>query len=159
MQIVRVLMIDGEPGAGMRDGVLQDVECPRQAESEAVGEGEMVPDLLLNAGTPVAYTRAPVTARVLTKRDQSEKALEVDEPVAALEIEHVTRTAEGTSVEHSNDIFLLRSLDLHVMRWVEDMPPVSAIGRCSGGNVFAAARLHAPRRVVSSPSVGRAEWS
>jgi hypothetical protein len=27
------------------------------------------------------------------------------------------------------DIFLPRSLDLHVMRWLEDLPPVPAIGR------------------------------
>ena len=30
---------------------------------------------------------------------------------------------------HSTDIFLPRSLDLHVMRWLEDMPPVPAIER------------------------------
>jgi len=37
--------------------------------------------------------------------------------------------AEGTPVEHSNDVFLPRSLDLHVMRWLEDSPPVPAIDR------------------------------
>jgi hypothetical protein len=42
----------------------------------------------------------------------------------------VTCTAEGTPVEYSTDIFLPRSLDLHVMRWLEeDLPPVPAIGR------------------------------
>jgi hypothetical protein len=41
----------------------------------------------------------------------------------------VTCTAEGAPVEHSTDVFLPRSLDLHVMRWLEDMPPVPAIGR------------------------------
>jgi hypothetical protein len=44
----------------------------------------------------------------------------------------VTCTAEGAPVEHSNDIFLPRSLDLHVIRWLEDMPPVPAIGRATG---------------------------
>ena len=34
-------------------------------------------------------------------------------------------------MEHSVDIFLPRSLDLHVMRWLEDLPPVPAIGRGS----------------------------
>jgi hypothetical protein len=29
----------------------------------------------------------------------------------------------------STDIFLPRSIDLHVMRWLEDLPPVPAIGR------------------------------
>ena len=39
----------------------------------------MVLDLLLSAGIPVAYTRAHITARVLTKRDRIGKALEVDD--------------------------------------------------------------------------------
>ena len=38
---------------------------------------------------------------------------------------------------HSVDVFLPRSLDLHVMRWLEDLPPVPAIsarlGRCGRG--------------------------
>ena len=41
----------------------------------------------------------------------------------------MTCTAEGAPVERSTDIFLPRSLDLHVVRWLEDVPPVPAIGR------------------------------
>jgi GntR family transcriptional regulator len=132
IQITRVLLMDGEPGAWMRDVVHPDVELPSASRIRAhLEKGEMVLDILLNQGVPVAYTRAHITARVLTKRDRIGKALEVDEPVAALEIDHVTCTAEGTPVEHSNDIFLPRSLDLHVMRWLEDTPPVPAIGRAA----------------------------
>jgi DNA-binding GntR family transcriptional regulator len=127
-----VILMDGEPGAWMRDVVHPEVELPSGARIRSLLEkGEMVLDILLNQGVPVAYTRAHITARVLTKRDRIGKALEVDEPVAALEIEHTTCTGEGTPVEHSTDIFLPRSLDLHVMRWLEDMPPVPAIGRTS----------------------------
>jgi GntR family transcriptional regulator len=130
VQITRVILMDGEPGAWMRDIVHPDIELPSSGRIRAqLEKGEMVLDLLLTAGIPVAYTRAHITARVLTKRDRIGKALEVDEPVAALEIDHVTCTAEGAPVEHSNDIFLPRSLDLHVMRWLEDAPPVPAIGR------------------------------
>ena len=133
-QITRVLLMDGEPGAWMRDVVHPDVELPSPTKIRSVLErGEMVLDILLTQGVPVAYTRAHITARVLTRRDRMGKALEVDEPVAALEIDHTTCTAEGTPVEHSNDIFLPRSLDLHVMRWLEDMPPVPAIGRAGRG--------------------------
>jgi GntR family transcriptional regulator len=129
-QITRVLLMDGEPGAWMRDVVHPDVELPPAGRIRSqLEKGEMVLDILLRAGVPVAYTRAHITARVLTKRDRIGKALEVDEPVAGLEIDHVTCTAEGAPVEHSTDIFLPRSLDLHVMRWLEDMPPVPAIGR------------------------------
>jgi DNA-binding GntR family transcriptional regulator len=128
--VTRVLLMDGEPGAWMRDVVHPSVDLPPPPRIRtAIEKGDMVLDVLLNAEVPVAYTRAHITARVLTKRDKIGKALGVDETVAALEIEHVTCTAEGAPVEHSTDIFLPRSLDLHVMRWLEDMPPVPAIGR------------------------------
>ena len=126
----RVLILDGEAGAWMRDIVHPDVELPSAARLRKMLEsGDMVLDVLLKQAVPVAYTRLHITTRLLTKRDRVGKALAVNEPVAALEIDHVTCTAEGTPLEHSNDIFLPRSLDLHVMRWLEDMPTVPAIGR------------------------------
>ncbi|MEA2407716.1 MAG: hypothetical protein QOE69_1835 [Thermoleophilaceae bacterium] len=86
MQITRVLVMDGEPGACMRGVVHPDVELSSTSRIRAqLEKGEMVLDLLLNAGTPVAYTRAHITARVVTKRHRIGKALEVNEPVAALE--------------------------------------------------------------------------
>jgi DNA-binding GntR family transcriptional regulator len=128
--VTRVLLMDGAPGAWMRDVVHPDVELPAPSRlRQALERGQMVLDVLLKGGVPVAYTRAHITARVLTKRDRVGKALGVRDTVAALEIDHVTCTAEGTPVEYSIDIFLPRSLDLHVMRWLEDLPPVPAIGR------------------------------
>ena len=124
----RVLVLDGRPGAWMRDVVNPAVKLPPVARMRAALErGEMVLDLLLKAGVPVAYTRAHIQARVVTKRDPVGKALGVDETTAALEIDHVTCDAEGAPLEDSVDVFLPRSLDLHVMRWLEDMPPVPAI--------------------------------
>jgi GntR family transcriptional regulator len=127
-EVTRVLLMDGEPGAWMRDLVHPSVRLPSPARIRTMLEkGEMVLDVLLKQGVPVAYTRAHITARVLTRRDRIGKALDVEETVAALEIDHVTCTAEGNPVEDSTDIFLPRSLDLHVMRWLEDVPPVPAI--------------------------------
>jgi GntR family transcriptional regulator len=128
--VTRVLLMDGQPGAWMRDIVHPEVELPSRARMrQALEGGQMVLDLLLAQSVPVAYTRAHISARVLSPRDPVGSALGVGEPVAALDIDHVTCTAEGAPVEHSNDVFLPRSLDLHVMRWLEDMPPVPAIGR------------------------------
>jgi DNA-binding GntR family transcriptional regulator len=130
VSVTRVLLMDGEPGAWMRDVVHPDIELPPPSRlRQALERGQMVLDVLLKSGVPVAYTRAHITARVLTRRDRIGKALGVTDTVAALEIDHDTCTAEGAPVEHSTDIFLPRSLDLHVMRWLEDMPPVPAIGR------------------------------
>jgi DNA-binding GntR family transcriptional regulator len=80
---------------------------------------------------PVAYNRSHISPTVLSPDDPAGVALGVTETTAALEIEHVTCTAEGKPVEHSVDIFLPRSLDLHVVRWLEDVPPVPAIGRAT----------------------------
>ena len=126
--ITRTLLMDGQPGAWMRDVVHPDVEMPSTAKlRQALERGDMVLDVIRGQGVPVAYTRAHISARVLTRRDRVGRALEVGETVAALEIDHVTCTSEGTAVEQSVDVFLPRSLDLHVMRWLEDLPPVPAI--------------------------------
>jgi DNA-binding GntR family transcriptional regulator len=128
--VTRVLLMDGEPGSWMRDVVAPSVKLPPDARlRRALSRGEMLLDVLLHEGIAVAYTRAHIGARVLTKRDRVGRALRVSETLAALEMKHVTSTAEGTPLMHSTDIFLPRSLDLHVMRWLEDVPPVPAIER------------------------------
>jgi GntR family transcriptional regulator len=128
--VTRVLLMDGQPGAWMRDVVHPEIALPPATRMRrALESGEMVLDVILKQGVPVAYTRAHISARVLTKRDRVGRALGVTDTTAALEIDHVTCTAEGRPVESSMDIFLPRSIDLHVMRWLEDPPPVPAIGR------------------------------
>src|SRR5918992_3100598 len=109
--VTRVGLMDGAPGAWMRDVVHPDVDLPPPSRvRQALERGQMVLDVLLKAGVPVAYTRAHITARVLTKRDRIGKALGVKDTVAALEIDHVTCTAEGAPVEYSTDIFAAGSL-------------------------------------------------
>ena len=126
----RVLLMDGRPGAQMTDVVRPDIELPPPAKLRAALErGQMVLDVLLKQGVPVAYNSLRIGARVLTPEDPVGIALGVTETTGALQIEHETCTAEGSPVEHSSDIFLPRSLDLHVVRWLEDLPPVPAIVR------------------------------
>jgi DNA-binding GntR family transcriptional regulator len=130
VHVTRVLVLDGDAGAWMRDVVHPDVELPSTSRlSRMLEAGHMVLDVLMKQDVPVAYTRLDITARLLTKRDRIGRALGVDDNLAALEIDHVTCTAEGAPLEHSTDIFLPRSLELHVMRWLEDLPPVPAIAR------------------------------
>jgi len=130
--VTRTLLLDGQPGAWMRDVVHPEVAMPPAVElRQALERGEMVLDVIRKQGVPVAYTRAHISARLLTRRDRVGRALAVSDTVAALEIDHVTCTAEGAAVEHSVDVFLPRSLDLHVMRWLEELPPVPSISRNS----------------------------
>jgi DNA-binding GntR family transcriptional regulator len=126
--VTRVLTMDGEPGAHMHDVVRPDIELPAPAALRRTLErGKMVLDVLLGQGVPVAYNTLNIVARVLTGEEPVGKALGLTETTAALEIEHSTCTADDTPVEHSTDTFLPRSLDLHVVRWLEDVPPVPAI--------------------------------
>jgi DNA-binding GntR family transcriptional regulator len=130
--ITRVVLMDGQPGSWMRDVVHPDVQLPSPARlRRSLERGQMVLDVLLGQGVAVAYNRSHIMARVITGRDQVGKALGVTETTAALEIEHVTCTADGAPVERSTDVFLPASLDLHVVRWLEDLPPVPAIARGS----------------------------
>jgi DNA-binding GntR family transcriptional regulator len=129
-----VLLMDGQPGARMRDVVHPEIQLPAAKLRQALERGQMVLDVLLKQGVPVAYNRSHIAARVLTGEDPIGIALGVTATTAALAIEHVTCTAEGAPVEHSTDIFLPRSLDLHVVRWLEDAPPVPAIGRARGAS-------------------------
>jgi DNA-binding GntR family transcriptional regulator len=130
--ITRVLVMDGAAGAHMRDVIHPEVALPAPAKlRHALERGQMVLDVLLKHGVPVAYNHSHIKARVLTRRDPIGRALAVTATTAALEIEHVTCTAEGAPVEHSVDTFLPHSIDLHVVRWLEDLPPVPAIERRS----------------------------
>jgi len=128
--VTRVLTMDGERGAHMHDVVRPDIDLPAPAALRRTLErGKMVLDVLLAQGVPVAYNTLNIAARVLTGTEPVGKALGINETTAALEIEHSTCTADDTPVEHSTDTFLPRSLDLHVVRWLEDVPPVPAIRR------------------------------
>jgi GntR family transcriptional regulator len=130
--ITRVILLDGIPGAHMRDVVHPTIKLPSPARlRQALERGQMVLDVLLKSGVPVAYNRLHIKPRVLTRSDRIGKALGVGATTAALEIEHVTCTAEGAPVEQSVDTFLPGSLDLHVVRWREDAPPMPAIERRS----------------------------
>jgi DNA-binding GntR family transcriptional regulator len=130
--ITRVVLLDGSPGAHMRDVVHPGIQLPPPARlKRALERGHMVLDVLLKQDVPVAYNRSHIKPRVLTTRAPIGKALGVTETTAALEIEHVTCTAEGAPVEQSVDTFLPRSIDLHVVRWLEDVPLVQAIERRS----------------------------
>jgi DNA-binding GntR family transcriptional regulator len=130
--VTRVLTMDGAPGAHMHDVVRPDIELPAPvALRRALERGKMVLDVLLDAGVPVAYNTLTIAARVLTGAEPVGKALGITDTTAVLEIEHSTCTSDDTPVEHSTDTFLPRSLDLHVVRWLEEVPPVPAIGRAA----------------------------
>src|SRR5919112_331494 len=97
--VSRVLLMDGLPGALMADVVRPDVALPPPGKLRAALErGQMVLDVLLKQGVPVAYNSLRIGARVLTPDDPVGIALGVTETIGALQIEHETCTAQGSPV-------------------------------------------------------------
>jgi GntR family transcriptional regulator len=128
--VTRVLLLDGEPWASMRDVVHPDIELPTPARlRQALERGSMVLDVLKAQGVPVAFARTHITARTVSGDEPVGSALGVTEKSSALELEHVTCTSDGVAVEHSTDIFLPGRLDLHVIRQLEEPLPVPTIER------------------------------
>jgi DNA-binding GntR family transcriptional regulator len=130
----RVLLVDGERGATMRDVVHPDFEIPTDARARRTLERcEMVLDLVLGAGIPISFATAHIRPRLVTRKERLGRELELRETVAAQELETRMCTAEGRVVQASVDIFLPGGLDLYVMRVLDDRPPVTPI--VAGGAV------------------------
>ncbi|HYM56749.1 MAG TPA: GntR family transcriptional regulator [Solirubrobacteraceae bacterium] len=122
--ISRVLLVDGEPGAVMEDIVHPDVELPADARLKAALEhGEMVLDVLLGQGMPVAFASTRVMPFLLTPRSRHGRALGVQRPTAVLELEEVVHVASGEAVQRSRDLFAPGGLDLTVIRLLEVSGP------------------------------------
>jgi GntR family transcriptional regulator len=136
--ITRVLLLDGQPAAHMRDVVRPGLDLPPPARLRRELEGgQMVLDVLLAHELPVAYARTQIRPRLLTSRDKLGAALGLRRTSAALEIGHVICSGEQLPLQHSTDVFLPHTLDLHVMRWLGDPPPVRSIAGEGGGGASA----------------------
>jgi DNA-binding GntR family transcriptional regulator len=121
--VTRVVMVHGQPAALMRDRIHPDVPLPPPARlRRALEGGQMVLDVLLEQGLPVAYARTEVLARLVTPSEPAGRALEVQRDTAMLELEEVIHLTSGPAVEHSTDLFAPSGLDLHVRRALE-LPP------------------------------------
>ena len=132
----RVLLVDGERGATMRDVIhpeLQDPDRrPRPAHARALRDGARPGT---RRGIPVSFATAHIRPRLVTRKERLGRELELRETVAAQELETRMCTAEGRVVQASVDIFLPGGLDLYVMRVLDDRPPVTPI--VAGGAVSA----------------------
>ena len=122
--ISRVLLVDGEPGAIMEDIVHPNVALPVDARLKATLEhGDMVLDVLLEQGMPVAFASTRVMPFLLTPRSRHGRALGVQRTTAVLELEEVVHVASGEAVQRSRDLFAPGGLDLTVIRLLEVSGP------------------------------------
>lgn len=137
--ITRLLVLDGRPNAVMTDILHPDVSLPSGSELDArLRDGEMIIDVLVAQGLPIAFSSTTIRPILVHPDDENGRRLEVETPVAALELEETVHLATGEAVQRSVDVFGPGGLDLHVIRALErdgptqvGAPPEGASRRAS----------------------------
>jgi len=115
--IQRTLLADGTIAAHMRDVVHPAVELPGADElREALADGSMVLDLMVDAGAPVAFARTQVRPRLIEPGTRLGEAMGATRITAALELAELLHTSAGRAVQYSINVFAPGSVDLHVIR-------------------------------------------
>jgi GntR family transcriptional regulator len=145
--IFRVLLASGRPAAVMFDVVHPSLELPPAARLHRMLEGgQMVLDVLIGLGIPVAFAQTRVMPCLVTPREQVGKALQIKRTTAALELEELMHAGGGEPVAYSRDLFAPGALDVRVMRSFEadSPPPIASAGNSS--RRAAASRPRADRR-------------
>jgi GntR family transcriptional regulator len=122
-RVSRVLLLDGEPAAWMIDVFPADV-IPAGEIKERLSSRQMVLDLPLDEGIPVAFSEVEVSTALLDPGQPAGSFLGLNQPVAALMLTETMYldsavSAEGRPVQWSRNYFLPGKLSLRLIR---DMP-------------------------------------
>lgn len=121
-RVERVVVADGRPLALMVDTVHPDVSLPPEARlRRTINRGEMVLDVLLAQGVPIAYSETSIAARLIT--DAEATSLRVRQATAVLQLDELFHTTSGDVTHHSNDLFAPDGLEPRVVRWLEARRP------------------------------------
>ena len=119
-RVSRVLLLDGEPAAWMIDVLPADV-IPAGKVTECLSSHQMVLDLLLDEGIPVAFSEVEVSTALLDPSQPAGRALGLNQPAAALTLTETMYldgavSAEGRPVQWSRNFFLPGKLSLRLVR-------------------------------------------
>jgi GntR family transcriptional regulator len=133
LTVSRTILADGEPVAMMRDTVRPDIRLPAEKRlRRAIEGGQMVLDVLIEQGVPIAFAVTHVRPRLITARDRAGRALRVRGATAVLDLEEIMHLGSGEAVQHSSDLFAPGGIDLQVRRNLEvamPAPLVRAVAR------------------------------
>ena len=155
--VLRVLLANGEPAAVMTDVVHPATPLPADARlRRALERGDMMLDVLLEQGVPIAFANTRVIPRLIGPRDREGKMLGVQRTTAVLELEETMHLTSGEAVQHSRDLFAPGGLDLHVVRWlaVQGSPQVNPAGPDEGLGGRRGRLTPTPRGPASPPPEG-----
>jgi len=119
-RVSRVLLLDGEAAAWMIDVLPADV-IPAGRITERLSSRQMVLDLLLDEGIPVAFSEVEVSAALLDPGQPAGRFLGLDQPAAALLLTETMYldsavSAEGRPAQWSRNYFLPGKLSLRLVR-------------------------------------------
>lgn len=124
VHVHRLVLFDGRPGAVMLDVVHPDVELPSDpAMRQALCEGGMVLDLLVESGLPVGFASTRIAPTLIRPEEPEGRALAVEQATGGLLLEETLHLVTGKVVERSHDLFAPGGLDLHVIRWLGSAAP------------------------------------
>ncbi len=119
-RVSRVLLLDGEAAAWMIDVLPADV-IPAGQVKERLSAHQMMLDLLLDEGIPVAFSEVEVAAALLDPGQPAGRFLGLNQPAAALMMTETMYldgavSAEGRPVQWSRNYFLPGKLSLRLVR-------------------------------------------
>jgi DNA-binding GntR family transcriptional regulator len=122
-RVCRVLRFDDETAAWMIDVIPADL-MPAGRLTERLASHQMVLDLLLDEGLPVAFSEVEISTSLLDPGQPPGRSLGLSQPAAALMMTETMYldsavSAEGRPVQWSRNYFLPGKLSLRLVR---DMP-------------------------------------
>jgi GntR family transcriptional regulator len=115
--VSRLVLAEGEAAAYMTDVVHPSIALPSaSALRRAFERGEMILDVLIGHGVPIAFATTRVLPRLITPREHVGRLFGVSRTTAVLELEETIHVTSGEVVHHSRDLFGPGGMDLHVVR-------------------------------------------
>ncbi len=124
--VSRIVLAGGEAAAYMTDVVHPDIALPSDAAlRRAFERGEMIMDVLLAQGIPIAFATTSVLPRLITPRERVGQLFGVSRTTAVLELEETIHVTSGEVVHHSRDLFGPGGMDLHVVRALDVERPAA----------------------------------
>jgi GntR family transcriptional regulator len=120
IRVSRVLLLDGEAAAWMTDVLPADL-IPAGEVRQRLSSRQMVLDLLLDEGIPVAFSEVEVSTALLDPGQPAGAFLGLNQPTAALMLTETMYpdsavSAEGRPVQWSRNYFLPGKLSLRLIR-------------------------------------------
>jgi GntR family transcriptional regulator len=135
LTISRTLVTGGEPVATMYDVVHPDVELPAIDELRgALQQGQMVLDVLIEAGVPITFARTRVMPALVSGRERAGKLLGIQGTTACLELEELIFASRDVRVAYSRDLFAPGGIDVMVMRSLESPRPARIVSERGSGH-------------------------